>query len=135
MYRFYGTSECPLSPTGHLRLLEWTGDVGMDDVRVGDAFVLTRADAPCVLFCPLDAWERLEGDLWSFSRTPSDERNRLRTMLRWAEEVVVDEAYRVQVPMQLAAYAELDRRALAVGRGDHLEIWDPSRRAVERSLA
>jgi MraZ protein len=55
-----------------------------------------------------------------------------RVLLGFAEEQQLDGGGRVLVSPALRRYAGLDKDALLLGQGSHLEIWNPE--ALDRQL-
>lgn len=97
-------------------------------LAVGDSnLVLTVDRARCLLLFPLPAWEVIEkefADLPAFDETALSVR---RLYLGNAEDVEMDAAGRILLPLHLREFASLDRRVALVGLGVKFEIWDEQR--------
>lgn len=92
-----------------------------------DTFVVTRGpdDDPCVFAYPLDEWQKFEEGLKELNQFNERERFFLRTLLSWADEVVLDKQFRIMIPTMLVDFARIEKSALIIGAMDHIEIWNP----------
>ncbi len=50
-----------------------------------------------------------------------------RNFLRYAEDVSLDKQNRIALPSDLTAYAEIDGKAVFLGMGEYIEVWDPAK--------
>lgn len=88
-------------------------------------FTMTRGFERCVFLYPLDAWERMEGEIAGLNMYSKQSRDFVRTILMWADEVTLDAQGRVPLARPLMEFAGITDKALIIGALDHIEIWDP----------
>jgi MraZ protein len=95
--------------------------------EANDTFVITRGpdDDPCIYAYPLDEWKKFEENLKQLNQFNEQERFFLRTLLYWADEIVLDKQFRISVPKSLLDFTRIGKEALILGSMDHIEIWDP----------
>ncbi|MEP7217598.1 MAG: division/cell wall cluster transcriptional repressor MraZ [Bacteroidota bacterium] len=95
--------------------------------EANDTFVITRGpdDDPCIYAYPLDEWKKFEENLKQLNQFNEQERFFLRTLLYWADEIVLDKQFRISVPKSLLDFTKIGKEALILGAMDHIEIWDP----------
>lgn len=95
--------------------------------EAADTFVVTRGpdDAPCIYAYPLDEWRKMEERLAGLNQYNDRDRFFLRTLLYWADELVLDKQHRIMIPKALVEFAGLEKNALMIGAMDHIEIWHP----------
>jgi MraZ protein len=91
-------------------------------------FIITRGFERCVFLYPLDRWDRMEAEMRELNMYNRESRDFLRTILRWADEELLDGQGRVAIPRPLLEFAGIAPAgsALIIGSLDHLEIWDPT---------
>lgn len=92
-----------------------------------ETFVATRGFEQCLFLYPLDVWERMEERFLSLNTFQKKTRDFVRTIVRWADESVLDGQGRISLPKSLIDFAHLEPggKALIIGSLDHIEIWDP----------
>ncbi|GAB5536275.1 MAG: division/cell wall cluster transcriptional repressor MraZ [Rubricoccaceae bacterium] len=93
-----------------------------------DTFVATRGEDQFVVLFPLDYWEQeIESKLARLNNFDPQDREFIRTLYRWADEVTMDSQGRIAIPKALAAFAELKpgSKARIIGAFDCIEVWDP----------
>lgn len=95
--------------------------------EANDTFVITRGpdDDPCIYAYPMDEWKKFEENLKELNQFNEQERFFLRTLLYWADEVVLDRQFRIMIPKALIDFARVEKSALILGAMDHIEIWAP----------
>ena len=97
-----------------------------------DGVVVARGLDPCLVVFPGVAFtEVIEREFGATSLLDTDGRALSRFLTAWAFEQELDRQGRILVPAELRAIAGLDGRVKVVGRGDHLEVWDPERLAAD----
>jgi MraZ protein len=93
-----------------------------------DGAVIARWLDPCLVVFPSEEFPLLiEREFGATSLLDSDGRALSRFLTAGAFEQELDRQGRVLVPTDLREHAGLDGRVKVVGRGDHLEVWDPDR--------
>lgn len=90
-----------------------------------NTFTMTRGFERCVFLYPLDAWEKMEGEIAGLNMYSRQSRDFVRTILMWADEVALDAQGRIPLSRPLMDFAGITERALIIGALDHIEIWDP----------
>ena len=95
--------------------------------EAADTFVVTRGpdEDPCIYVYPLDEWKKMEAQLAGLNQYNGRDRFFVRTLLYWADELVLDKQHRVMIPKALLEFAKIDKNALIIGAMDHIEIWNP----------
>ncbi len=78
----------------------------------------------CLLLYRCDDWQEIETKLQHLPSFNTAARRIQRLLIGYATDVEIDTNGRLLVPQLLRDYARLDKRALLVGQGNKLEIWD-----------
>lgn len=78
----------------------------------------------CLLLYPLSEWEEIEKKLAVLPSFNPAARRIQRLLIGHAVDVEMDGQGRVLLPPLLREYAELQKRAVLVGQGKKIEIWD-----------
>jgi MraZ protein len=78
----------------------------------------------CVMIYPLDEWQRLQQELLGLANLNSEARWLQRVMVGYATDLDLDGHGRVLIPGELREFTGLQRDALLIGQGNHLELWD-----------
>jgi MraZ protein len=96
--------------------------------EAADTFVVTRGPDtdPCIYAYPLDEWKKMEQRLVQLNQYNDRDRFFLRTLLYWADELVLDKQHRIMLPRALVEFSNIEKSALIIGSMDHLEIWNPT---------
>lgn len=92
-----------------------------------NTFTVTRGFEKCVFLYPLDHWAEMESEMRGLNAYNRESRNFLRTILMWADEVVLDGQGRITLARPLLEFAGITTggSALIIGALDHIEVWDP----------
>jgi transcriptional regulator MraZ len=93
--------------------------------EANDTFAITRGVDKCIEVYPLDEWKKYEEKFRGMNQYDERKRYFLRTILRWTEEVSLDAQQRITVPKKLIGFAGIEKQAVIVGMGDHIELWKP----------
>lgn len=78
----------------------------------------------CLLLYPLTAWEDIENKLSQLPSFNPAARRIQRLLIGHATEVELDGHGRILLPPLLREYAGLTKRAMLVGQGKKIELWD-----------
>lgn len=89
-------------------------------------FTITRGFEQCIFLYPMDRWSSIEDEIAELNMYNREARDFVRIIMMWADEVSLDGQGRITIPKPLAAFADLDDKALILGAFDHIEIWDPA---------
>ena len=126
MAGFKGQAEYSIDEKGRVALPAKMRRVLKAEAK--ETFVATRGIERCVYLYPLDHWEKMEADFQNLNVFRSETRDFLRTITRWADELVLDAQGRIGIPKNLMDFAGLAPRgqAIIIGALNHVEIWDPT---------
>ena len=91
--------------------------------QLGDSCIVTKGLDDCLAIYTLEAWKKISDALQSQSSTKASVRALKRFVFGSAAELEYDKQGRVLIPVPLREYASLDKQAVIVGAGDHVEIW------------
>ena len=86
-------------------------------------FIVTRGIENCLFVYSFNDWEKITNKLNSLPFTQKDARTFNRFFLSGATEVELDKQGRINLPMPLLQYANLEKDCVVIGTGDRLEIW------------
>ncbi|HEX3837044.1 MAG TPA: division/cell wall cluster transcriptional repressor MraZ [Steroidobacteraceae bacterium] len=93
----------------------------------GDHQLVATVDRDqCVMVYPLRDWQKLQDDLLNLPNLHSETRWLQRLMVGYATDLEIDSHGRVLIPAELREFTGLQRDALLLGQGNHLELWDES---------
>lgn len=90
---------------------------------MGETVVINRGIDNCLSVYTQEAWQEMLDKLGQLSMTKSNEREFSRFMLSGAAEVAVDSQGRILIPDNLKEYADIDKKAVWAGVGNHAEMW------------
>ena len=91
--------------------------------QLGEVCIVTKGLDNCLAIYPEEAWKKISTALQSQSSTKASVRALKRFVFGSAAELEYDKQGRVLIPVPLREYASLDKQAVIVGAGDHVEIW------------
>jgi MraZ protein len=80
----------------------------------------------CVMIYPLADWQKLQDELLNLPNLHPESRWLQRLMIGYATDLEIDGHDRVLIPGELRDFTGLQRDALLIGQGNHLELWDES---------
>jgi len=92
-----------------------------------ERFTVVRGQEPCLYLYPEDEWEHVEAKLSRINNFTKKGRLAKRNFLRYAEDVSLDKQNRVALPSDLMEYASIDGKAVFLGMGEYIEVWDPDK--------
>ena len=87
--------------------------------QLGDLCIVTKGLDDCLAIYTQEAWKKISDALQSQSSTKAS----VRALKRFVFGSAADKQGRVLIPVALREYASLDKQAVIVGAGDHVEIW------------
>jgi MraZ protein len=90
-----------------------------------NSFTITRGFEQCINLYPIDQWAKREEEIGRLNTYRSEERDFVRTIMMWADEVTLDGQGRIVVPKSLMEFARIEETVLIIGALDHIEIWNP----------
>jgi len=86
----------------------------------------------CLLLYPKPAWELLEAKLAAMPNMDAQTRGLQRMLIGHATECDMDGNHRILLPPLLREFAGLKKKAVMLGQGNKIEIWDEQRWAKGR---
>ncbi|MCK4834193.1 MAG: division/cell wall cluster transcriptional repressor MraZ [Gammaproteobacteria bacterium] len=90
----------------------------------GGRLVVTVDQDHCLLVYPLPEWEIIEEKLISLPSLNKQSRLLQRLLIGHATDLEMDGQGRILLPAMLREYAGLKKKAVLIGQGKKLEIWD-----------
>ena len=90
----------------------------------GGRLVVTVDQDHCLLVYPLPEWEIIENKLIALPSLNKQARLLQRLLIGHATELDMDAQGRILLPTMLREFAGLNKKAVIIGQGKKLEIWD-----------
>lgn len=91
-----------------------------------DSFVVTRGYESSLDLYPMDTWNQFEEQLRNQLNVHREEdRLYIRTLMMWAQEVVLDKQSRIMIPSELMEFADITSNIVIVGALEKIELWSP----------
>ena len=90
----------------------------------GGRLVVTVDQDHCLLVYPLPEWEVIENKLIALPSLNKQARLLQRLLIGHATELDMDAQGRILLPAMLREFAGLTKKAVLIGQGKKLEIWD-----------
>jgi len=90
----------------------------------GGRLVVTVDQDHCLLVYPLPEWEVMEEKLINLPSLNKQSRLLQRLLIGHATDLEMDGQGRILLPAMLREYAGLKKKAVLIGQGKKLEIWD-----------
>jgi len=90
----------------------------------GGRLVVTVDRDHCLLVYPLPEWEIIETKLIALPSLNRQARTLQRLIIGHATELEMDGQGRILLPSMLRTFAGLEKKAVLIGQGKKLEIWD-----------
>ena len=90
----------------------------------GGRLVVTVDQDHCLLVYPLPEWEIIEEKLINLPSLNKQSRLLQRLLIGYATDLEMDAQGRILLPAMLREYAGLKKKAVIIGQGKKLEIWD-----------
>ena len=90
----------------------------------GGRLVVTVDRDHCLLVYPLPEWEIIEAKLNELPSLNKQARLLQRLLIGYATELELDGQGRILLPARLRDFANLQKKAVLIGQGKKLEIWD-----------
>jgi len=90
----------------------------------GGRLIVTVDQDHCLLVYPLPEWEIIEEKLNNLPSLNKQSRLLQRLLIGYATDLEMDGQGRILLPAMLREYAGLKKKAVLIGQGKKLEIWD-----------
>jgi len=94
-----------------------------------ERFTIVRGQESCLYLYPEDEWQNVEKKLSQINNFTKKGRLAKRNFLRYAEDLSLDKQNRIALPSDLTEYAQMDGKAVFLGMGEYIEVWDPDKLA------
>jgi len=94
-----------------------------DQIR-GDELILSKGFEKCVFVYDKEDWVTEAQKQVENPISDSKTRDLKRYMYSGASETTIDSQGRVVIPGSLKNYAQIDKKTIVIGAGDHIEIWN-----------
>jgi MraZ protein len=98
----------------------------------GELVATIDTQSRCLLLYPLPVWEELQTQIQQLPTLDPVVRRFQRLLIGYASDLECDASGRMLVPPALRDYARLDKRAVLVGQGHKMELWDEDTWLAER---
>lgn len=89
--------------------------------------VVTADPARCLLIYPMAEWQNFEAQIVALPNAHPAARQYQRLYLGYAAEIDFDSSGRLLLTSELREYAGIERKAIVIGQGKKLELWDVDR--------
>lgn len=89
--------------------------------------VVTVDPARCLLIYPMAEWQNFEAQIVALPNAHPAARQYQRLYLGYAAEIDFDSSGRLLLTSELREYAGIERKAIVIGQGKKLELWDVDR--------
>lgn len=87
---------------------------------------LLPSQYPCIQCFSKDEYDAYAASVLAGLTDPVRQRKKQFELYAGATEVTVDAQGRIMIPTASTQRAKIEKAALVVGMGDHVEIWDPA---------
>ena len=128
---FRGVHHLSVDPKGRLALPSRQRE-RLQVLCAGQLVATIDTQSRCLLLYPLPVWEELERQIQQLPTLNPAVRRFQRLLIGYASDVECDGSGRLLMPPSLREYAGLDKRAVLVGQGNKMELWDEDTWVGER---
>ena len=120
---FRGVSTLSLDAKGRMAMPTRHRDQ-LQESCDGHLVITIDTDERCLLIYPLPDWELIQAQLESMSNMNPRARRVQRLLIGHATDTDMDSNGRLLLPPPLRTFAGLEKRAVLIGQGKKLELWD-----------
>ena len=128
---FRGVHHLSIDPKGRMAMPARHRD-RLQALSAGQLVATIDTQSKCLLVYPLPTWEDLEREIQALPTLNPVVRRFQRLVIGYASDLECDGSGRVLVPPALREYAGLDKKAVLVGQGNKMELWDEDTWLAER---
>jgi MraZ protein len=121
---FRGINKVSLDAKGRIAIPTKCRETLESGVNDGEVIITIDTEERCLLLYPFSVWEDIEKKIESLPSFNKESRRIQRLLIGHATEMFLDNQGRIVLPQELREYAELKKRAVLVGQGKKIEIWD-----------
>lgn len=93
--------------------------------KIDGPIIITRGDERCLLAYPLEEWEIYDQKLRSIPGSDKIAQAYIRDIYSYAEECIVDNQGRINLPEKLIEYAGFHENVVFIGKPGKIELWSP----------
>ena len=104
----------------------------LQSLCAGQLVATIDTQSRCLLMFPMPAWEELERQIQELPTLNPAVRRFQRLIIGYAADLECDGSGRVLMPQSLRDYAGLEKKAVLVGQGKKMELWDEASWLAER---
>lgn len=90
-----------------------------------ESFTIIRGLEQCLYIYPQDEWEKVEEKLANVNSFSKEGRTVKRTILRYAEDLTLDNQNRISLSSSNRDFTGIDGQAVFIGSGERIEVWSP----------
>ncbi len=116
---FFGEYEVTFSAPGRVVLPK-----RLRELLKGNVFVLAKGFGSCLAGYDKEDWENRSKELLSVSLLERENIEKRRFLFSSAVYIEIDDQGRFVISKNLLQYAELLKKVVIVGVGDHFELWN-----------
>lgn len=92
-----------------------------------ESFTIIRGLEQCLYIYPQDEWAKVEDKLSSVNSFTKEGRTVKRTILRYAEDLTLDNQNRISLSSSNRNFTNIDGQAVFIGSGERIEVWSPEK--------
>ena len=89
------------------------------------SFTVIRGMNKCINAYPQYEWVKYQEKINKLNLFDEQNLLFLRAFLRYKQDLILDEQYRIVLPKKLIEHANIQNKALILGVNDHIEFWNP----------
>ena len=120
---FIGEYECKLDSKGRL-VLPSKVKANLPEVST-NALVIRKGFDPSLILYPMIEYKKIHQKINSLNDFNPQQLKLKRLFFRSVAQVELDNVNRILIPRIMLNHSKIEKRAMIVGMGSYLEIWDP----------
>ena len=121
---FTSEYECKLDAKGRL-VLPAKIKANLPEVSTTELVLRKGFESNLILY-PMLEYKKLHHKISALSEFNPEQRKLKRIFFRSIAQVELDAAGRILIPKAMLAHSQIEKLALLVGMGNHIEIWNPA---------
>ena len=121
---FTSEYECKLDAKGRL-VLPAKIKANLPEVSTNELVIRKGFESNLILY-PMLEYKKIHHKIAALSEFNPEQRKLKRIFFRSIAQVELDTAGRFLIPKFMLAHSQIDKEALLIGMGNHIEIWNPS---------
>ena len=120
---FTSEYECKLDAKGRL-VLPAKIKANLPEVSTTELVLRKGFESNLILY-PMLEYKKIHHKIAALSEFNPEQRKLKRIFFRSVAQVELDSAGRILIPKAMLAHSHIDKEALLIGMGAHIEIWNP----------